>query len=122
LLEEPTKKRSWEQKGLDFRLWSWIVVATNILIFQLQSESGGSALTEAEAYEVIRAALSKVAPSKASKLTEETDLIAAGILDSLDVMTFLFEIEQRLDKKLAAIDETYNDFRVQKLIEIIRSA
>jgi acyl carrier protein len=79
-------------------------------------------MTELEAYQLIVAALTKVAPSKAPKVTEDTDLLAGGILDSLDVMNFLFEIEQRLGKKLAVIDETYNDFRVQRLIKIIHSA
>jgi acyl carrier protein len=79
-------------------------------------------MTEPEAYQLIVGALTKVAPSKASKVTEDTDLLAGGILDSLDVMNFLFELEQRLGKKLTAIDETYNDFRVQSLITIIRTA
>lgn len=79
-------------------------------------------MTEAEAYQLIIAAITKVAPNKAPKVTEETDLLTGGILDSLDVMNFLFEIEQRLGKKLTAIDETYNDFRVRSLIKIISVA
>lgn len=79
-------------------------------------------MTEPEAYQLIVAALTKVAPGKAPKVTEDTDLLAGGILDSLDVMNFLFEVEQRLGKKLTAIDETYNDFRVQSLVKIIGAA
>jgi acyl carrier protein len=78
-------------------------------------------MTEPEAFELIITAVTKVAPSRASKVTEETDLLG-GILDSLDIMSFLFEIEQRLDKKLTAIDETYSDFRVRSLITIICAA
>jgi acyl carrier protein len=79
-------------------------------------------MTEPEAYELILGAVAKVAPSKAAKVTQETDLLAGGILDSLDVMNFLFEVEQRLGKKLTAIDETYSDFRVGSLIRIICAA
>jgi len=79
-------------------------------------------MTEPDAYQLIVAALTKVAPRKAPMVTQETDLLANDILDSLDVMNFLFEVEQRLGKKLTAIDETYNDFRIQSLIKVICAA
>jgi acyl carrier protein len=76
-------------------------------------------MTETEAYQLVLAAITKVAPSKTQKVTEDSDLLSGGILDSLDVMNFLFEVEQRLGRKLTAIDETYNDFRVKSLLNII---
>lgn len=76
-------------------------------------------MTEVEAYQLIVGAIAKVAPNKATSVTEDTDLLTDGVLDSLDVMNFLFEIEQRLGRKLTAIDETYNDFRVRSLTKII---
>lgn len=76
-------------------------------------------MTEVEAYQLIVGAIAKVAPSKATSVTEDTDLLTEGVLDSLDVMNFLFELEQRLGRKLTAIDETYNDFRVRSLTKII---
>jgi acyl carrier protein len=76
-------------------------------------------MTETEAYQLVLAAITKVAPSKAQRVTEESDLLSGDLLDSLDVMNFLFEVEQRLGKKLTAIDETYSDFRVKSLLNII---
>jgi hypothetical protein len=37
-------------------------------------------------------------------------------------MTFLFELENDLGSKLEAIDETYDDFRVGALVDIVVQA
>jgi len=79
-------------------------------------------MTDEEALQMIQSAVAKVAPSKAGLVGGETNLLGDGVLDSLDVMSFLFEIEQRLGKKLTAIDEGFNDFRVVRLIEILKTA
>ena len=44
------------------------------------------------------------------------------MLDSLDSMTFLFELENDLGMKLEAIDETYEDFRVGSIVDIVVAA
>lgn len=79
-------------------------------------------MTEAEAIEHIVAAVTKVAPTKAKLVTPGSDLIGEGVLDSLDVMSFLFELEKRLGKKLTVIDESFTEFTVPKLAAIIRTA
>ena len=76
-------------------------------------------MTREEAYTLIRAALEEVAPEAATKLTEASHLLEDDLLDSLDSMNFLFEIEDRLGRKLKAIDEEFSDFRVSRLLEII---
>jgi acyl carrier protein len=75
-----------------------------------------------EIFEVLVASLHKVAPRKARELNIETHLVDDGVLDSLDVMSFLFEFEQRLGYKLAIIDEEFSDFRVRRLVEIAAKA
>lgn len=79
-------------------------------------------MTDGDAIGLIVAAVTRVAPAKAKLVGPGSDLIADGVLDSLDVMSFLFDLEKRLGKKLTAIDETYSDFRVAKLVEIIKAA
>ncbi|MEQ1714393.1 MAG: hypothetical protein ABL907_00175 [Hyphomicrobium sp.] len=79
-------------------------------------------MTDQDAMTLIQDALKKVAPAKALLVNSDTNLISDGILDSLDVMSFLFEVEQRLGHKMTAIDETFSDFRVSRLIEIIKTA
>jgi acyl carrier protein len=76
-------------------------------------------MTRAEAYGLIREALEEVSPAAAAKLSEECHLVKDGLVDSLDGMNFLFELEQRLDFKLKAIDEDFDDFRVSRLIDIV---
>ncbi len=55
-------------------------------------------------------------------ITEDTNLVDDGMLDSLDSMTFLFELENDLGIKLQAIDETYEDFRVGSIVDIVVQA
>tara|TARA_B100001093_G_scaffold499720_1_gene549280 strand:+ start:3179 stop:3421 length:243 start_codon:yes stop_codon:yes gene_type:complete len=51
----------------------------------------------------------------------DTNLIDEGILDSLDAMSFLFELETIIDKKITEIDEEFEDFNVGKFVEILRN-
>jgi acyl carrier protein len=79
-------------------------------------------MTRDEALERIKKALDTTVGTSADDLTEATDLVGDGLLDSLDSMTFLFELEQDLGTKLEAIDETYEDFRVGAIVDIVVQA
>jgi acyl carrier protein len=79
-------------------------------------------MTRDEALAAITKALTATVGSVDGDLTEETNLVEDGLLDSLDSMTFLFELENDLGSKLEAIDETYDDFRVGALVDIVVQA
>jgi acyl carrier protein len=79
-------------------------------------------MTRDEALAVITKALIATVGSVDSDLAEDTNLVDDGLLDSLDSMTFLFELENDLGSKLEAIDETYDDFRVGALVDIVVQA
>lgn len=76
-------------------------------------------MTENEALELIRSALNEVQEGAGNDVTPETDLVQEDVLDSLDLMNFLFELETANGKKIEAIDENYSDYRVSKLIELL---
>ncbi len=76
-------------------------------------------MTREEALAAITKALTATVGDVDGDVTESTDLVEDGMLDSLDSMTFLFELENDLGRKLAAIDETYDDFRVGALVDIV---
>ncbi len=46
----------------------------------------------------------------------DIDLFEEGILDSLDAMTFLFNLEKLVNKKIIEIDE---DFKISSLVSIL---
>ena len=75
-----------------------------------------------EALAAITKALTATVGSVDGEVTEETNLVDDGLLDSLDSMTFLFELENDLGSKLEAIDETYDDFRVGSIVDIVVQA
>jgi acyl carrier protein len=79
-------------------------------------------MTRDEALAAITKALTATVGSVDGDLTEETNLVEDGLLDSLDSMTFLFELENDLNTKLDAIDETYDDFRVGAIVDIVVQA
>jgi acyl carrier protein len=79
-------------------------------------------MTDGEAFAMITEALEKTGTGLSAKVTRETHLTDDKIIDSLDSMNFLFELETIVGKKLTAIDETFDDFRVERLIEILRAA
>jgi acyl carrier protein len=79
-------------------------------------------MTRDEALAVITKALIATVGSVDGDLAEDTNLVDDGLLDSLDSMTFLFELENDLGSKLEAIDETYDDFRVGALVDIVVQA
>ncbi len=79
-------------------------------------------MTEGQALALIHRALERVESGKSANVALTTNLTEQGILDSLDVMGFLFQIENELGKKLTSIDESHEDYRVSTLIELIRNA
>jgi acyl carrier protein len=79
-------------------------------------------MTREEALAAITKALTATVGSVDADVTEETNLVDDGLLDSLDSMTFLFELENDLNTKLDAIDETYEDFRVGSIVDIVVQA
>ncbi len=76
-------------------------------------------MTEDATLLLIRDSLNKVAEGAGDKITPETDLVAEEIVDSLDLMNFLFEVEQTLGTKLTAVTEDYDDYRVSSLMKVI---
>ena len=74
------------------------------------------------AFDLIKQALDAASPGKSASLTMGSDLVKDGIVDSLDSMNFLFELEGLTGKKLDKIDETFDDFRVTRLVEILTEA
>ncbi len=79
-------------------------------------------MTRDEAFDLIKQALEATTTGLSEKVTLTSDLIKDDIVDSLDSMNFLFELETLLNKKLTAIDETFDDFRVERLIDIVIGA
>jgi acyl carrier protein len=79
-------------------------------------------MTREEALAAITKALTATVGSVDGDVTEDTNLVEDGLLDSLDSMTFLFELENDLGMKLEAIDETYEDFRVGSIVDIVVAA
>ena len=49
----------------------------------------------------------------------DIDLFEEGILDSLDAMTFLFNLEKIVNKKIIEIDEDFEDFNISSLVSIL---
>lgn len=76
-------------------------------------------MTEIDAMALIRSAVDEVKPGAGQQLTLESDLVEDGVLDSLDVMAFLFELETKRGAKLVQIDETYTDFRASTLVRML---
>ena len=56
-----------------------------------------------------------------NELNLDTNLIDEGILDSLDAMSFLFELESVIDKKITEIDEEFDNFTISKFVEILEN-
>jgi acyl carrier protein len=79
-------------------------------------------MTREEALMAITKALTTTVGDVDGTIGEDTNLVDEGMLDSLDSMTFLFELETDLGMKLEAIDETYEDFRVGSIIDIVVAA
>lgn len=79
-------------------------------------------MTEDQALEMIKAALNATAPDLGDGVAMDTDLSNEDILDSLDRMTFLFELEQLKGSKIEQITDTFEDFRVKTLVSFLCSS
>ncbi len=79
-------------------------------------------MTREEALTAITKALTTTVGDVDGAIGEDPNLVDEGMLDSLDSMTFLFELENDLGLKLEAIDETYEDFRVGSIVDIVVAA
>lgn len=79
-------------------------------------------MTREDALAAITKALTTTVGDVDGTISEDTNLVDDGMLDSLDSMTFLFELENDLGMKLEAIDEAYEDFRVGSIIDIVVAA
>ena len=71
-------------------------------------------------------AIKKALNSTQAEYTDEsikldTNLIEDGILDSLDAMSFLFELETIIDRKITEIDEEFEDFTIVRFVEILQN-
>ncbi len=75
-------------------------------------------MTEQHAFNLIVAAVDKIAPGKGATITPHTNL-ATDVFDSLDIMNFLFALEKAVGGKLKEIDEEFNDFSVGSLTKIV---
>ena len=78
-------------------------------------------MTDEEALGMVRDAINEVSAGAGDKVTMETDLVADEVLDSLDIMNFLFELETANGSKIEAIDETYDDYRVSSIVEHLKN-
>jgi acyl carrier protein len=76
-------------------------------------------MTRDQALYAIVAALKEVDAPVDETLSENTDLIQSGLLDSLDSMNFLFELEKSLNCKISEIDETFDDFKVGTIVDVL---
>ena len=60
----------------------------------------------------IKEALEMTKPGISDKVTMETHLIEDDVLDSLDLMNFMYELETLHGQKIEQIDESFDDYRV----------
>jgi acyl carrier protein len=79
-------------------------------------------MTEAEALEMIKSAINEVSAGAGDEITMETHLADDDVLDSLDLMNFLFELEQLKGSKIEEITETFDDYRVATLAGFLTKA
>lgn len=75
-----------------------------------------------EALVLIKKAIEAVEPGAGENVSVETHLVEDKVLDSLAVMNFLFELENLMGGDIEEIDEEFTDFRVEKIIEILRAS
>lgn len=68
---------------------------------------------DAEPQELIKQLLQR------KKVNMDTHLSEEEILDSLDLMTFLFELEVLNGKPIDGIDEGFDDYRVKTIVGLM---
>ncbi len=76
-------------------------------------------MNEEKALTLINQSLQCVLPDTDTVVDMKTHLTDDGVLDSLDMMSFLFELEQGLGRKIEGIDDDFTDFRVEKVVGLM---
>lgn len=76
-------------------------------------------MDKTEALTLISDCVALVNPSAAEQVTEQSNLVDDGILDSLDAMTFVFNIEKRLGRKLNSVSNENSAFSVTHILSEI---
>jgi acyl carrier protein len=76
-------------------------------------------MTKEEALQRINEALEAADSGLSAKIDFNSDLADDGNLDSLQLMNFLFELEEALGVKIEEIYEEYEDYRVSSLVNIL---
>ncbi|MBM7069031.1 hypothetical protein [Actibacterium sp. 188UL27-1] len=81
-------------------------------------------MTEAEttAFKNVKTALDIASPGASDKVTMDSHLVDDGVLDSLDLMTFMFELEDVHGSKLEQVTETFDDYRVKTIVGFMVAA
>ncbi len=74
---------------------------------------------ESDAFKMIKDALNTVSSGAGDSIATSTHLVEDEVLDSLDLMNFLFELEGLNGGKIEAITETFDDYRVERIVEIL---
>ena len=77
-------------------------------------------MTDEQAFTMIKEAVNAVSPGAGDKITKDTHLTEDDVLDSLDSMTFLFELETLNGKPFEDVVDTFDDYRVQTIIGLIQ--
>jgi len=68
---------------------------------------------------MICSAIEATSEGASKGVTLDTNLSEEEILDSLDLMNFLFELEDLHGSKIEEITETYDDYRVKTLVSFL---
>lgn len=76
-------------------------------------------MTSNDALQMIKNALDIVSPGVGETISMETELQKDDVLDSLDLMNFLFELEHLNGSKIEQISETHEDYRVSTIVSFL---
>lgn len=77
-------------------------------------------MTSQEALAMIQRALETAVPGSSGKVTVSSHLVADGVIDSLDLMAFLYELEKDCGNNLDEITDDFHDYRVTRLVEMLQ--
>ena len=77
-------------------------------------------MTQQEALAMIHRALETAVPGSSSKVTMASHLVTDGVIDSLDLMAFLYELEKDCGDSLDEITDDFKDYRVTRLVEMLQ--
>lgn len=78
-------------------------------------------MTQDDALSMIKEAVNIASSGAGDKITIDTHLSEEDILDSLDLMTFLFELEGLYGKSIPGIDEGFEDYKVKTIADLMTS-